>query len=198
MTLGTVVGDRLSGKDETQVETFTALVPALDKILVTSVGSPAGQVVTDEDAGEENKKKIRQSYRYRLSTFSPLNFFGKPPSISPIVCARFGYVQCHHLSVPKNVLVARPSCVGRSTLFLAPSSACVQVDGTTSNFPSCCDIIAAGPFGLSELWCVVECNVSIAPCSWKGCRSIDGTLRRAIVESTPIGLSIRYGSAPVP
>ena len=34
----------------------------------------------------------RQAYESRLQTFRPLTYFCKPTSISPIVCARFGYV----------------------------------------------------------------------------------------------------------
>jgi hypothetical protein len=45
-----------------------------------------GRGLSDDD------EVIRDGYRRRLATYGPHNFFGKPPSLSPVVCARFGCV----------------------------------------------------------------------------------------------------------
>jgi hypothetical protein len=45
-----------------------------------------GRGLSDDD------EVIRDGYRRRLATYGPHNYFGKPPSISPVVCARFGCV----------------------------------------------------------------------------------------------------------
>lgn len=37
----------------------------------------------------------REAFRSRLRTFLPWTYYCKPPSLSPIVCARFGYVAVH-------------------------------------------------------------------------------------------------------
>lgn len=34
----------------------------------------------------------RRAYHERLLTFRPATYFAKPASISPLICARFGYV----------------------------------------------------------------------------------------------------------
>ncbi len=39
----------------------------------------------------------RRAYHERLVTFQPATYFAKPASISPLVCARFGYVCCVNL-----------------------------------------------------------------------------------------------------
>jgi len=38
------------------------------------------------------KLTSRQAFDERLKTFSPLTYYCKPTALSPIVCARFGYV----------------------------------------------------------------------------------------------------------
>jgi C3HC zinc finger-like len=45
-----------------------------------------------DDDGDDDDTEVREGYHRRLATYGPHNFFGKPPSISPVVCARFGCV----------------------------------------------------------------------------------------------------------
>jgi C3HC zinc finger-like len=45
-----------------------------------------------DDYDEDDDTAVRDGYHRRLATYGPHNFFGKPPSISPVVCARFGCV----------------------------------------------------------------------------------------------------------
>jgi len=39
----------------------------------------------------KTEERAQKEFRERLATFSPVTFFAKPPSLSPIVCARFGW-----------------------------------------------------------------------------------------------------------
>ena len=39
-----------------------------------------------------NSVQSRSAFHKRLCTFSPATYFAKPAIISPLVCARFGYV----------------------------------------------------------------------------------------------------------
>ena len=43
------------------------------------------------------KLTSRDAFDARLHTFRPLTYFCKPTSLSPIVCARFGYVPTTHI-----------------------------------------------------------------------------------------------------
>jgi C3HC zinc finger-like len=40
------------------------------------------------------KLTSREAVQSRLKTFRPLTYFCKPTALSPLVCARFGYVLC--------------------------------------------------------------------------------------------------------
>ena len=44
----------------------------------------------DGESGGDNVRRL--AYRKRLETFSAATYFAKPAELSPIVCARFGYV----------------------------------------------------------------------------------------------------------
>jgi hypothetical protein len=48
-----------------------------------------GRGLSDDDDDDET---VRDGYKRRLATYGPHNYFGKPPSFSPVVCARFGCV----------------------------------------------------------------------------------------------------------
>lgn len=52
--------------------------------------------VTKENRDGSNQA-ARRAYHERLVTFQPATYFAKPASISPLVCARFGYVCCVNL-----------------------------------------------------------------------------------------------------
>jgi hypothetical protein len=47
---------------------------------------------TLESPPSSKHQSLREAYEKRLLTFSPATYFAKPPSLSPLVCARLGYV----------------------------------------------------------------------------------------------------------
>jgi len=81
--------------------------------LLSGVPSKASQIRID-------------AYRRRLRTFSPATYFAKPPSISPVACARLGYANDES---KKDVLVC---CQCRAVLVVFfPQDAGLPIEATT-------------------------------------------------------------------
>jgi hypothetical protein len=45
-----------------------------------------------DDVADGDDRELRTSFQRRVASFRPTNYFGRPTSLSPVVCARFGYV----------------------------------------------------------------------------------------------------------
>ena len=69
----------------------------------------------------------RDAYLQRLRSFHVSTYFAKPESLSPIVCARFGYVR----TAMRRKMQSSSSCFTLSAARMPPALACVVFLETT-------------------------------------------------------------------
>lgn len=92
-TDSTTVSTHSSGRTTmTMINDISAAVVAADS--TTSPPPLSSSVLSLLSCSQEqelkSEERAQKEFRERLATFSPATFFAKPPSLSPIVCARFG------------------------------------------------------------------------------------------------------------